>query len=75
MKKIDPEKLIEKSIFADLLKRLEDLSLKKKVISGYTRLLNENNLSDKMLRKHQTGSIYPAIAIHRVLKVQGYFKE
>ena len=73
--KLHPEKLIMKSTSAELLKKLEDLSLKKKVISEYTRLLNENNLSDKMLRKHQTGSIYPAIAIHRVLKEQGYSKE
>lgn len=75
MKTINAEKLFFKSRVFNIYQDISDETLKKKILCEYEILLRENDLSNKMLFKHQVYSIYPAISIYRTLKQGGYKKE
>lgn len=68
------EKLLSKSKLSEAYESLPDAALKQQILNEYAGLLSHNDLSNKMLRQHQTASIYPAIAVHQVLHKNGYTK-
>jgi hypothetical protein len=72
--KINAEKLIRKSLLSMAYSEISDEPLRDRVLAEYAKLLEENDLSNRMLMRHQTESIYPSIAMRRALDEGGYVK-
>ena len=68
------EKLLKKSKLSAAYSKLASAELRKAVIEEYEKLLDENDLSNKMLAGHMKGSILPSVALYRVLPGRGYTK-
>ncbi|MDR1639440.1 MAG: L-2-amino-thiazoline-4-carboxylic acid hydrolase [Clostridiales bacterium] len=75
MPKLEPEKLLQKGRFKIAYDKLDEPELRRKVVSEYAKLLEENDSSDKMLWEHLWTSILPAVAFNRILTENGWGKD
>jgi hypothetical protein len=66
---------LKKSRLAKAYNELPNINYKEKVEQEYTDLLKLSLCKDKMLYKHLANSIFPAIAIYRVLQNNGFSKD
>jgi hypothetical protein len=69
------EKLLKRSRLAKGYNELPNIQYAEKVEQEYMNLLKSSPCKDKMLYKHLTNSILPAVAIYRVLQSNGFSKD
>lgn len=74
-KPTDGMKTIRRSQVAKAFQELNDVELKREIVSRLEALLSENDLSDKMLAGHLKQAILPAIAVHAVLTSHGFDRD
>ncbi len=74
---MNDKKLIYKTQMKEAIMEIAgiDLSMSEKIERKYRELLNENDLSDKMLAIHLKKSILPSIAVYEILMDNGFKSE
>ncbi len=61
------EKIFNRSVMANSLTAISETHIKTEILCLFDKLLTENNNSDKVTYKHCARSIFPAVAVYKVL--------
>ncbi len=62
------EKIFKKSVMGSCLTNINETNIKTEIIDLFDKLITDNNISDKVVYKHCAYSIYPAVAVYKVLE-------